>query len=956
MQNAENLSKPVALTILAFIVTLGIGLRLAGLPEECIWWDEHVAYRFLSEPTLSSFLTKVRGIDAPMAPVYFVLEYAWARAGFNSVYALRWLSVIPGIAAIPLLYYFGAMHYGRLAGLVAAFLLACSKQHIMMSQELRVYALLTLLALCSSIALWRAWHRSEKISWILYGVVNAILLNTHLFAILVLFAHAAYLLGHIRRRAASIGVWTLVNLPGILLLLLWMRSFDPDATRKAASWITPPPIGSLIDILFVVYAGNRFSIGDAIWHRLTPFPVHWLTAGSFIALLCYLGYRTLVPLFANRPVERGVDPQSFAFLTAWYLVPPVTLFVASYILRPCLVDRYTLYCALPLFIMIGGAIRMIPTRWGQAAVMLSIVCFSTYHLATFERPIRLNWAGAASILNGRVSSTDKLILPAAICREPLREYLPWSRDRFVLNGNFKDADLQTRQIDAALEVADTGAVAWILTYTVFDYRVVDFERKLKERGIPIERWDTEGYRTVTLYRIARGAEVSEAPPSQPSTGPNCLFVVLDAVAAKHLRPWGYARETTPQIDRLSERGAVFTSAFSQSAATFSSVPSYWTGMNPASLQFAITLPDDVVVIPEAFQSIGFRTAGFSENPNVNETRGYARGFDTFQLYLPKSVDRTADGFSLDSRRTMRDVTEWIARSRDEPWFCYVHLLRPHDPYNSPEPYGSLFTSSYEGNAEGNLAWFRENGFQANPRDTAHLIDLYDGNLAYADHLVGELLSQLDQWGELEDTWVVLTSDHGEAFMQHGRLTHATTCYDEMIHVPLVIVPPHRAEYGAVTTDALIDLTCLFPTLAEVYGFDVPQTFDGVSLIPLMQGQELAGKPLIYSQAMQNASDLKPNLFAARTAEHKYVARIKDHVYERPIEFTSEELYDLVSDPGEQSNLLLDPERAVAGSELHQNFRRRVYEYIEAGGTEPGSEEENLREDVRDSLRALGYVD
>lgn len=439
-------------------------------------------------------------------------------------------------------------------------------------------------------------------------------------------------------------------------------------------------------------------------------------------------------------------------------------------------------------------------------------------------------------------------------------------------------------------------------------------------------------------------------PSNFSAPKNCLFIVLDAATAGHLRSFGYRRATTPNIDGLASNGFVFRNAVSQASATVPSVRSYLTGRYPNEVRPHL-LPGEFTMA-KAFRQGGFETALFSENPYITRAYGYHRGFSFFRSYFTHDTlqerKRHLENVELDSEKMYHDVRAWITAARKSPWFVYVHNLRPHAPYRSPTPFAGHFSEGMpRGRASGSVYTLMNLARSATPLEAEYIAALYDENLRYCDHLIGQLLQWLEKSRRLDDTLVVITSDHGEAFMEHGWLQHGTTVYEEMIRVPLVVRFPESAAIPTGETFTQVELLDLFPTLASTFDLPGVPEFDGRSLLPLLSGSTAAHKERVFTLSPRKGR----HSFAVRTADRKYIVNMD----ESGEEIASRELYDLEQDADEGTNLL--PPGGV-----NEEFESAISERFSGllGSAEslgaPAEEVPSVDEKIRDALEALGYVD
>lgn len=345
-------------------------------------------------------------------------------------------------------------------------------------------------------------------------------------------------------------------------------------------------------------------------------------------------------------------------------------------------------------------------------------------------------------------------------------------------------------------------------------------------------------------RLSRGPDPEPvAAPSQP--GLNVLFVILDAAQRASFGAYGGPADTTPRIDALARDALVFD--FVQSAApyTLSSTTSLFTSLLPPQhgvMEKEHRLAEDVPTLAEALLAAGYATAAFTANGFVSDRFGLTRGFETFvEMYRDRPQDPIvpADDFH-------EPVLEWLrpraepARSGERPFFLYLHYVQPHEPFDvAPESFYDL-DPTYDGPVDGSLEMLSAlyaGQLELTPRDVDHLRRLYEGNLRYADAAVGRLIDALEALGLLEQTLVVVTSDHGEALGERGLFGHNDTVDETMTAVPLVVrlpesFPARRAGRSAIPVST-IDLA---PLVLEAAGVQPPEGFRGRS--PL--GHALAG--------------------------------------------------------------------------------------------------------------------
>ena len=445
---------------------------------------------------------------------------------------------------------------------------------------------------------------------------------------------------------------------------------------------------------------------------------------------------------------------------------------------------------------------------------------------------------------------------------------------------------------------------------------------------------------------------------------NCLFIILDASNASHFGHAGYHRDTSPNLDDFASRGIQFSQAHSQTSNTLSSAVSYMTGRYlplPAANVFPWTLNKKYFSLASAFQAEGFKTAGFSGNPHIHEELGFDKGFDVFRNWTSRRTYLNTEG--EDAAEGILDAThDWISSVNDSAWFSYVHLLRPHNPYRSPEPFLSRYNDAGYPITEKRL----ENGeripldaliyvsgvFGKYPRKDVSLLkplnleflrNLYDGNIAYVDSLVGRFLDRLEADGVLENTLVIITGDHGEAFMQHEYLGHNATVYEDMTHVPLLFSAPPAANFVPSRVQIPVEMIDIFPTLAELFSLETQRELHGRSLVPFLRGEQGEGKPYLFSHVDSQ------NILSVRSGDIKMI--LERPAAEDPFEVT--ELYNLAEDPNETTNIL----NTDFASTIVPVLRTAALAYIRAYWSSEAEIADPLQisDETIEQLKSLGYL-
>jgi arylsulfatase A-like enzyme len=349
--------------------------------------------------------------------------------------------------------------------------------------------------------------------------------------------------------------------------------------------------------------------------------------------------------------------------------------------------------------------------------------------------------------------------------------------------------------------------------------------------------------TVALALSACSPDEATAPDVAPTRG--YILISIDTLRADHLGAYGYERPTSPFLDSLAEQGTMFEHAIVQLPGTLPSHMSIFTGLYPAEHQVyphdAVLAPE-IQTLPERFREAGYRTGGFTEGGFVSGSYGFARGFDVFS----DEVDRTPRDFetTLDRARAFLDSLDPSDR-----YFLFIHTYSVHDPYDPVEPYRSMF---WQGEPVDTFAPTGPNLVEVN-RGTRELSAegleyfeaLYDGGIRYVDDRLGEFWQELADRGMRDDVTLIVTSDHGEEFFEHGMLVHEQV-YLETLRVPLLVVHP---QLGAgVRVGSLVESVDIAPTLYSLAGFDEQPPMSGESLVGRLAGQPDPAHSDAYAEA------------------------------------------------------------------------------------------------------------
>ncbi len=367
------------------------------------------------------------------------------------------------------------------------------------------------------------------------------------------------------------------------------------------------------------------------------------------------------------------------------------------------------------------------------------------------------------------------------------------------------------------------------------------------------------YWTLTLLTPVWGQ--TAAPRKSP---PDIFLVTIDTLRADHVACYGYKQIETPALDALAVDGIRFTHAFTHSPITNTSHTSILTGLLPSVhgvTDFGVPLSPQHATWAELLKKKGYQTAAFIGAVILDSSSlapGLDRGFDFYDNFPAKTDSK--ERWGRVERRGMEVVQHaesWLAKHPAGSRFVWVHLFDPHDPYEPPPPYSQKYTEPY------------------------------DGEIAYADSALGNLIGFLKKTGAYPNAIIVVVGDHGEGLGEHGEETHGLFLYDSTLHVPMILKMSGAAQRGLVI-DAQVRTTDILPTILTLTNTPAPAALNGESMIPLIK-HEAASHDLFAETDYPLRFGWAP-LKALRSGNAKL------------IEAPRSELYNLEADPGELKNL------------------------------------------------------
>lgn len=392
----------------------------------------------------------------------------------------------------------------------------------------------------------------------------------------------------------------------------------------------------------------------------------------------------------------------------------------------------------------------------------------------------------------------------------------------------------------------------------------------------------------------------------PPSGP-VVLVSIDTLRADRLAVYGYTAGRTSHLSTLARESVVFDRAYAHAPQTLPSHTSIFTGLLPFEHQvrdnLGFTLSPQKTTLAALFRGAGYRTAGFASAYVLRRETGVDQGFDVYDATFPAmAADRSPAQVQRAGLDTLAAARGWLNTVASNRFFLFFHIYEPHKPYRAPDRFKDL--------------------------------QPYDGEVAFADEIVGALFDDLKRHGWYDAATIVVLSDHGEGLGDHVEEEHGLFLYDEVVHVPLIIKLPHGQSAGRRVSDPVQHID-LLPTLAALSGLHPPQG---------LRGRDL-------SVSLFNRGHLTPQGIYAEALYPRYhfgwseLLSLTDERY-RFIDAPRPELYDLDRDPRERTNIISD--RAQAASALGSALTSLV-----AG--RPIDSPSAVSDEDRQRLAALGYV-
>ncbi|HYX21743.1 MAG TPA: sulfatase-like hydrolase/transferase [Thermoanaerobaculia bacterium] len=350
-----------------------------------------------------------------------------------------------------------------------------------------------------------------------------------------------------------------------------------------------------------------------------------------------------------------------------------------------------------------------------------------------------------------------------------------------------------------------------------------------------------------------------------SAGVPVVLISVDTLRADHLPAYGYAGLRTPNIDALRSDAVLFQNAYSQVPLTLPSHTALFTGLLPPQNgvrdNLGYALGPEPATLAAFLKAHGYATGGAVSSIILSHATGVSRGFDFWEDNIePTAASQSISRVQRNGDETQALLAEWVSGASKGPFFAFLHLFEPHSPYEPPEPFRSRYPLPY------------------------------DGEIARADEIVGHFVRFLKERDIYDRALIVFLSDHGEGLNDHGEDEHGVLLYREAIHVPLMVKLPGARRRGG-TVAAPVALVDVFPSIAALVDLPAPSGLAGASFVAAMNGTEPPPARRIYSETLYPRLHLGWSDLAS-------LIDSRDHYIQSP----RPELYDVVADPGEKTDL------------------------------------------------------
>ncbi len=460
---------------------------------------------------------------------------------------------------------------------------------------------------------------------------------------------------------------------------------------------------------------------------------------------------------------------------------------------------------------------------------------------------------------------------------------------------------------------------------------------------------------IYIFIITRTKRVDNNPIPQ-----NLVIISIDTLRTDHMGVYGYNKSTTPNIDGWAKDAYIFPKTYTMTPLTFPTFLTLMTGKSPfqTSVYNHINTNDmskPTKTLATKFKENGYKTGAFVTNtilkPKITEID---QGFDTY------NYNETSNTNDKEYNNTLNQSLNWLESNKEDKFFLWVHLMDPHFPYEPPDTLKCKFnekmcsdlqTYTYEDleKRRKSLEKCHINNNEVSQKDIDIFQSLYDGEIYQADLMVGKILDKLKANHLNENTLVIIYGDHGEGFDHNYYFFHSEVLYNSAINIPFILKYPGLKPNGNNYQQTLIQNNDIYPTLLDIFRISHKESeIDGISFNNIFSGNKTnkdhPNRSTIYAMNMELSK------FTIIDGNYKFIYTLPNKIFRCLYLNQEEELYDLVNDPNELSNLV-----KIKG-DIHNKLKQKLLDYLSSNPIQNYAIPRNvtLPEDVKAKLKKMGY--
>ncbi len=463
--------------------------------------------------------------------------------------------------------------------------------------------------------------------------------------------------------------------------------------------------------------------------------------------------------------------------------------------------------------------------------------------------------------------------------------------------------------------------------------------------------------------------------------PNIILLVIDTLRSDHMSLYGYEKDTTPILKERSLKGVVFNNAYAASSWTFPSMVALSTSRYPDMNhidELIDVCSDSLIMLPEILKQIGYQTSFFTTNPLLSIKQNYAQGIDDWRLIHKRTYKQllflsfilSFDSFPLNetaykydlfdsehaygnARRLNSRVLPWLELNQDKVFFLQLHYMDPHLPYNSPKKEyseGHFFSSKEFRSLTKTMKSL--DTLLVKPETLEKITARYDDEILFFDENLDDFFRKMEELKLWENTLLIITSDHGDEFQEHGLFGHSHSMFNELIHIPLIIFFP-EGKFSGKVIDKVVGQIDVLPTILDYLNIEGNYQFEGLSLIDLISGE--SGQINEFNRFLFGSAVPLGNKWGLERTRaiwnnrYKYVRRYmtgdSGRIYQS--------LFDMKIDPGEQNNIISS--RTWITDEMTDRMDELIAYCDSAAELIIAPQRQELTLEEKENLRAIGYI-